>query len=135
MNELAKRHPLLTADVVLADARPASSVLHSLFEWDDSAAGEKFRLQQASNLIRAVVIILPQTNTQVRAFLNVVTDKGRGYMDSKAAMRHPVYRDQLLQAAYADLMNWKRRYESLEEFARLVQEIDKIPPPRKRRAG
>lgn len=46
---------LIPADVVDAARRP-DSPLHSHFEWDDSAAAEKFRLDQARALIRTVKI-------------------------------------------------------------------------------
>lgn len=46
---------LLPADVVEA-ARDPASPLHSHFEWNDSAAAEKYRLDQARTLIRSVKI-------------------------------------------------------------------------------
>jgi hypothetical protein len=44
---------LLPADVVNA-ARDEDSVLHSHFQWNDTIAGEKYRLSQARQLIRLV---------------------------------------------------------------------------------
>lgn len=39
-------------------ARPTSSPIHDAFEWDDSIAGEKYRLIQADTWIRNVTIII-----------------------------------------------------------------------------
>lgn len=47
---------LRTAAVVDA-ARPEAAPLHPAFEWDDEAAAEEWRLHQARNLVRSVVII------------------------------------------------------------------------------
>lgn len=42
---------------VVDEARPEGSPIHAAFEWDDSAAGEKYRVHQARNLIRAVRVV------------------------------------------------------------------------------
>lgn len=46
----------LTPASVLDRARSESSPLHGLFEWDDTVAGEKFRLVQAQKLITKVKV-------------------------------------------------------------------------------
>jgi hypothetical protein len=47
---------LITPDIVVAAARHPDSPLHSEFEWDDTAAAEKYRLDQARALIRSVKV-------------------------------------------------------------------------------
>lgn len=47
----------VTASGVVDIARPDSAPLHPAFEWDDTKAGEQFRLVQARTLIRAVVVV------------------------------------------------------------------------------
>lgn len=44
----------LTADAVVAYAKQEDSALHSQFEWDDTLAGHKYRIDQARNLIAKV---------------------------------------------------------------------------------
>lgn len=46
----------LSPRAVVDAARDPASVLHSRFEWDDSAAAEGFRLVQAQGLLRSVKI-------------------------------------------------------------------------------
>ena len=63
---IRQAHPagaLDPADVV-AFARSENTVLHSRFEWDDSKAGELYRLEQARKIIRVVVEVLPRTDGQ-----------------------------------------------------------------------
>lgn len=55
LRELEREGRLRPADVVDA-ARPADSPLHSHFEWDDGAAAERYRLNQARTLIRSITI-------------------------------------------------------------------------------
>lgn len=47
----------LTPDVVVKEARLKKSPIHAAFEWDDTLAGEKYRLHQARNIIRAVRVV------------------------------------------------------------------------------
>jgi len=49
-------HGELTPQIVVDEARPEGSPLHSRFDWNDQIAGEKYRLVQAQQLIRAVRI-------------------------------------------------------------------------------
>lgn len=46
----------LTAGAVVDASRPKDAPLHPCFEWHDRTAAEKYRLAQARNLIRAVVV-------------------------------------------------------------------------------
>lgn len=46
----------LTADAVVAFAQQEDSALHSQFEWDDTIAGHRYRIDQARNLIAKVKI-------------------------------------------------------------------------------
>lgn len=52
----SKTGQLVPADVVSA-ARPKKSPIHAAFEWDDTLAGEKYRIHQARNIIRAVRVV------------------------------------------------------------------------------
>lgn len=62
--ELYREHGLLTPDLVVADARAKSSPLHSFFEWDNKAAAEGYRRDQARRLIASVrVEITTETRT------------------------------------------------------------------------
>lgn len=50
---ICQRDGCVTAAAVVDAARDESSLLHAAFEWDDDVAGEKYRLEQARNMIRA----------------------------------------------------------------------------------
>lgn len=45
---------VLTPNAVVDDAKDARSVLHEVFEWDDSKAAHAHRLEQARALIRSI---------------------------------------------------------------------------------
>jgi len=51
----------LTRQGVLDDARDEDSPLHPCFEWDDGIAAEKYRLDQAGQIIRSVELKITTT--------------------------------------------------------------------------
>jgi hypothetical protein len=50
------RRGMLTAPILLDEARKKSHPLHNCFEWNDSKAAEQFRLQQARSLIKSIEV-------------------------------------------------------------------------------
>lgn len=55
----------LTPDLVLADAQDSGSVLHDLFEWDNSTAAHQYRLSQARSIITSVRVVITTENRQI----------------------------------------------------------------------
>ena len=54
LDKLYVKHGTLTPDLVVRAARAESSPLHQCFEWDDSAAAQAWREEQARTLIRSI---------------------------------------------------------------------------------
>ena len=72
------RDQMLSAEDVLEAASDSASPLHGLFTWDDTEAAVQYRLQQASGLIRAYVVVMPNINRPVRAYVSLGTDRTQG---------------------------------------------------------
>ncbi len=53
---LEDRRGRLTPEQVVEAARAETSAIHGCFEWDDSVAAEKFRIDQARELLKRVKI-------------------------------------------------------------------------------
>jgi hypothetical protein len=128
---IAKRHGgKLRAPDVLEAARPARSVLHSYFEWRDGIAAEKYRLDQASNLIRITIAVMDVNGEQrhYRAYVSLSSDRlaKQGYRSMTAVMSNPVWRAQLLEDALAELQAFRIRYKSLVELAGVFEAVDKV---------
>lgn len=72
---------LLTPETVVDAARNPRSPLHDQFEWDDGAAGEAYRLQQARALIKRVrVDVVRADQTVIKAPVFVRSPDGEpGY--------------------------------------------------------
>lgn len=105
---------------VVDAARPADSVLHERFTWDDTEAAEQYRLWQARQLIRCSVIMEPRTETTVRAFVSLTSDReteGGGYRETVRVLARADGRAALLADALAELEVFQRKYAALTELA------------------
>jgi hypothetical protein len=68
----------LTPEAVVKAAKSETNPLHPCFEWDDVKAGKAYRLKQAGNLIRCVVVTKQDTkgnDVNVRAFVSIREDE------------------------------------------------------------
>lgn len=131
----------LTPRDVLDDAKNPNSPLHSFFEWSDSEAAEQYRLSQARGLIRAVVAIYTQPDQpaqRIRAYVHIAEKGAPHYRETSHAMSQTKTRQLVLQRAWAEFMQWRKRYQDLKEFAAVFEAADdvakKLPRPGKRAA-
>ena len=70
--EFEKLGDNLTPETVLNVARDENNVMHSMFEWNDEIAGEKYRKHQAAQMIcslRVEIIKDDKPTKKVRAFV------------------------------------------------------------------
>jgi hypothetical protein len=131
LTALAVARGQLTPRIVLEHARSPDSPLHSHFEWDDGEAAEKFRLLQASFLIRQVrvKVIAPdgEKTAMVRAFVSLPSDRvsGSGYRHVEAVLSTPDHRSEMLACAAAELETFRRKYKLLSELSDVFESIDR----------
>ena len=120
----------LRAPDIVDAARPQRAVLHPYFEWRDGVAAEKWRLEQATRLIRIVVQIIEVNGEQreYRAYASLSSDRlGKsGYRSMTAVMSNPVWRAQLLEDALAEMQAFRARYKSLVELAEVFAVMEKV---------
>jgi hypothetical protein len=132
LDKISKQYGKLQPDLVVSHAKPKTSILHEFFEWDDSTAASKYRLRQASELIRSVKVVYedngPDGETkQIRAFMHVDLSDDEAetcYVSAERAMRDPDLREQVLQRALKEAREWQERYRELAELADVFKAID-----------
>lgn len=137
---LRKQHKgELTPQDVLDDARHDNSPLHAYFEWDDGAAAEAHRLAQARGLIRAVIAVYTSDDrpaVRQKMFVHIPEVGAQHYREASHAMSLTKTRELVLQQAWRELQQWRKRYKDLQEFAGLIDLIDdvgkKLPKAAKR---
>lgn len=135
----------LTPAQVLADARKPTSPLHTHFEWDNNAAAEAYRLDQARHLLRSVKVVFTDQRTgeesiAVRAFLIPPTaaqageeddDDGAdadesGYVRSVTLLSDAEMRRRLVLRALRELEAWRSRHQALVELAAVFDALDTV---------
>jgi hypothetical protein len=113
---------------VLDDGRNPTSPQHNIFEWDDSVAAENYRLKQAGDILRAIVIVRNDTKEPkkpIRAFVHVEPpgEKEMAYVDITVAMKDESMRRQVLESALKELEVWKETYQGYVEFMPVITAI------------
>lgn len=131
---LASGQPL-TAQTFLERARDDSSPLHSLFEWDDAAAAEKFRLDQAGQYIRCIRIVedLDGGKHNPRLVYSIARPDGRrSYEDREVVKANSGHRSDVLGHLYETMMTAAKEAESLEpdskEWRAILNGVLRNPP-------
>jgi hypothetical protein len=139
MKVYQKNNNELTPELVVKAAKSETNPLHKCFEWDDKKAGIAYRLKQAGNIIRCVVVTKQDTkgnDINVRAFVSIrENEKGiptiNPFMPAKSyyvsvedAMTSKDLRKYTVDVALFDLKNWMAKYESLKELDELFSYVE-----------
>lgn len=88
LQELRNKHDGIEPVEVVKMAKRKTSPLHEYFEWDNTVAGAKWRVDQARRLIKAIVIIDPDTQVEEPAFVNVKIDGVQYYQSTHIALHN-----------------------------------------------
>lgn len=132
LEKIEARNGEITPIAVVEAARPEDSVLHKCFEWNDEKAAEQYRLSQARNLIRCIVV-KPESNSKtkkpIRMFVNQnPTDDGQirqgSYINYRSAFENPDSRAVVLANAKHELQVFRSKYAQLSELSKVFSAID-----------
>lgn len=126
LQEIYEEHGRLTAGIVLEEARDPGHPLHTRFEWDDTVAAERYRLDQAGELIRRVKIVYKAATRRagpksIRAYHSVNDPGGRSFQPVEKVIENPLMLKMVLAEMERDWKQLKERYSHLVEFAQMVQ--------------
>lgn len=119
--------PSKTPESVLAAARSKRSPLHGEFEWDDSEAAQRYRLEQASYLLRVIkvnVVVQDREPVKVRAFVQL--KQRQEYRPVIEVLSEAESRAQLLDLALRELRSFRQKYAALSELSRVHAVIDSL---------
>lgn len=134
---IEKRDGSVTSETFLDYSRPVEAETHSMFEWDDSVAAEKFRLGQAARIINQLDVQIVEVGTEteemtlhvVPAFVNTEGKKAgtpASFLNIVGAMGDDGRRAQVLKNAMRELAAFRKKYSALSEFAGLFSAIDAL---------
>jgi len=98
----------ITPTDIVEDAKNKESPLHDYFEWDNSEASRKYRLDQAREMLESVmeVVVVNEVETVQRSFFNVKTQNRESvYVTIDTAIKTGSYRTQILSRIINTLKN------------------------------
>lgn len=114
-----------TPEEVLEKAKDPNSELHKCFEWDDTKAAEKYRLQQSRQIMCNLVFVTEDDEEPVRVMYKLTMEKSE-YHPTKLILKQPDQYAQLLQQAKGELDSFKKKYKILKELKSIFDAIDEL---------
>jgi hypothetical protein len=138
----------ITPEEVVNAARPQDAVLHPEFTWDDKAAAEQWRKEEAAYLMRTHMTVYKvkmkdgkaEAGPPQRTLIKLET-RGSGEPhgdDAKRWVQPNVYattvdvmedeesRRLYVRSAWFDLRSMRRKYQDIAEFAAIFEKIDEV---------
>lgn len=114
-----------TPTEVLEKAKDETTELHKCFEWNDSIAAEKYRLEQAKNIIRMLVYKKENKEQQVVRYY-AKTETKHVYQPTKQFLVQEDEYQGLLRRALAELEAFKNKYHTLTELENIFEAMEMI---------
>lgn len=103
------------------------SELYKCFDWDDTVAAEKWRLQQARTVVCNIVYEEVSKDNQVQNIRVIQhVPELEAYKPVSLIIRNKTEYESLLERACAELRAFKERYKMLTELEQIMERIDAI---------
>ena len=133
LQKLEQENGGVTREAFLESARDENSEMHKLFEWDDTVAAEKYRLEQANKIIHSIQVTVVEEEEKPPVKLNLFTmpgytekkvgDTGR-YINVMTATAKPDTRALILEDARKNAKWFMNKYQSITELAEVISAIE-----------
>lgn len=123
-----------TPEKVVEIARDEGTELHKCFEWNDTIAAEKYRVVQAREVLRSIVIRVTEEAHEEgeRKSQEIVMRKyesgaeRKEYKSVQMIVQNVDEHQKLIAQAKRELESFRKRYEGILELAEVLEAIDNI---------
>ena len=131
-----KAHDAVAPEELVESARDEDSPVHDLFDWDDSEAGEKWRVHQARNHINRLRVKIRRIATPTKAMHAVqITRRDatqtRGYAPATTVASVEDLRRQTIDRAWLEIIRWRQRYSDYREVFGEIMDLIEIEQERR----
>ena len=113
-----------TPEEIVNKAKDERTELHKCFEWNDTEAARKWRLQQARLICCNLIYVEPRKPDVAPVRVLYKAESGNGYQQSKLIVRNQDSYQELLKRAMAELHSFKIRYACIHELDELFAMIE-----------
>lgn len=126
-----ERDGRLTPDDVVEEASSPKSPLHQFFEWDNTVAAYKYRLEQARELIKTVTVVVHVSHSETVKVPFYMRDaqkpaKVQGYVSMDELRNDPEAAKASLEYALAGIESMLSNAERIADALGLKGEIVKV---------
>ena len=112
---------------ILRLAKPPSSGIHKMFQWDDTIAGHLYRVGQCRDYIRDIRIDLVSRDGLKEIKFAVAHPEDGGYVNHvKDVLQKPRIRELYLEQALIDAERWMARYKCFKELNEVFSAIEAL---------
>ena len=128
----AQNDGMLRPEDVVDFAKNPTTALHGCFTWDDTEAARAWRLQQARQVVRVMVAVLPGGDPlKYRAYVSLKEDRynNLGYRAMVDVMSDGRLREIMLVEAMAEMQVFMAKYENLNELAAIFAAMAAVVKP------
>ena len=131
LKRIANKHQgILHAEDVVDEAKNPRSVLHPIFDWNDTVAASNWRLYQARHLISVSVLYLEGNDEKpYKVFVSLSEDRHRGeggYRSLESVMSNKRLRQILLTDALNEMELFREKYFKLKELGEVFKAMNKV---------
>lgn len=130
LDKIEKTNGKLTPKDVVDEARSVSSPLHEVFDWEDNEAAEKWRIQQARQLINHITVEIRYDRKikEQRAWFSVDATPDEkevniSYVNVERVLTERPLREQMLLSAIKEAEYWREKYDQYRELNRIFSSI------------
>jgi len=131
LSYLVKTNGGITPQMVVDSAMPENSALHKYFEWNDTEAGKKYRVNQATAMIIATRFVcmlndnkksIVNSNVSVREYLPV-HDTERTFKPRAEILGDDENRKLIVDRKISVLRSWCQSVVDIEELKEIREKI------------
>ena len=116
----------LTKENLVEESRDEQAALHACFEWNDAVAAEKYRIEQAGDMIRCLVTVeKPNDNKEpivVRAYVKTTEN----FEPIKVALQSDEKYAVLVQDALEDIQWLKKKHRAILEMKKAMDGLNTV---------
>jgi hypothetical protein len=128
-DEISEIGDSATPKEILDKARDSNTELHKCFTWDNDVAAERWRLQQARQIVCCLVVKETEDEEAegkpaIRMFYK--TEHSEGYKPTAFILRDQDEYQKLLKRAYAEMKAFSEKYRTLSELETVFEAIDQV---------
>ena len=123
LQRIYAEHGKVEPEDVVEESKPYDAPLHNCFEWNNDVAADKYRIEQARNIIRSIrVEVTTETghDVEIRAFESVRTE----YHPIQVIRQNADMMEELRASARSAMIAFKTKFQTLGELQGVIQAMD-----------